>query len=62
MKLNGTGGCIFAFNEQLVGLGLDRWPRGVHVMTRLIKDRLCIKMTFMHNGCWVDHYEKCSRH
>ena len=34
----------------------------VYVMTRLLKDRLCIKMTFMHNGCWVDYYEKCSRH
>ena len=34
----------------------------VYVMTRLIKDRLCIKMTFMHNDCWVNYYEKCSRH
>ena len=34
----------------------------IYVMTRLLKDRLCIKMTFMHNGCWVDYYEKCSRH
>ena len=26
-------------------------------MTRLIKDRLCIKMTFMHNDCLVNYYE-----
>ena len=34
----------------------------VYVMTRLLKDRLCIIMTFMHNDCWVNYYEKCSRH
>ena len=33
-----------------------------YVMTCLIKDRLCIKMTFMHNDCRVNYYEKCSRH
>ena len=29
-------------------------------MTRLLKDGLCIKVTFMHNGCWVNYYEKHS--
>ena len=32
----------------------------IYVMTRLLKDGLCIKVTFMHNCCWVNHYEKCS--
>ena len=34
----------------------------IYVMTRLLKDRLCIKMTFMHNDWLVNYYEKCSRH
>ena len=34
----------------------------IYVMTRLLKDRLSIIMTFMHNDCWVNYYEKCSRH
>ena len=32
----------------------------VYVMTHLLKDGLCIKVTFMHNGCWVNYYEKHS--
>ena len=32
----------------------------ISVMTRLLKDELCIKVTFMHNGCWVNYYEKHS--
>ena len=34
----------------------------IYAMTRLIKDGFCIKMTFMHNDCWVNNFEKCSRH
>ena len=36
------------------------WALYVSVMTRLLKDGLCIKVTFMHNGCWVNYYEKHS--
>ena len=34
----------------------------IYVATRLLKDRLCIIMTFMHSDGWVNYYEKCSRH
>ena len=47
-------GRITLFNRILRG--------GIYVMTRLIKDRLCLKITFMHNDCWVNYFEKCSRH
>lgn len=30
----------------------------IYVMTRLLKDGLCINVIFMHNGCWVNYYEK----
>ena len=32
----------------------------IYVVTRLLKDGLCIKVTFMHNSCSVNYYEKCS--
>merc|ERR1711936_654010 len=32
----------------------------VYVVTRLLKDGLCIKVTFMHNSFSVNYYEKCS--
>ena len=57
----------FMFDHEKTQIYRKHWkvkmsPEIRYVMTRLLKDRLCIKMTFMHNGCWVDYYEKCSRH
>ena len=46
-------------NKVLIVLFGDLTIYHVYVMTRLIKDRLCIKMTFMHNDCRVNYYEKC---
>ena len=32
----------------------------VNMLRHVLKDGLCIKVTFMHNGCWVNYYEKWS--
>ena len=31
----------------------------IYVMIFLPKPGLCIKVTFMHNSCWFNYYDKC---
>ena len=51
----------------LVLVNINIWNQNVSfyyicVMTRLIKDRLCIKIIFMHTDWWVNYFEKYSEH
>ena len=34
----------------------------IYVMIFLLKQRLCIKVTIIHNSCWLDYYDKYAPH